>query len=331
MASIAVKVVVEKLASLLAQEAQFLGGVRRGVSELRDDLESMRSFLHDAESRIETENGVKTWVKQVRDAAHDTEDILDEFSLRLSVPPRQGQNGDFILSLRRIFHQIRQLRTRHRLAVQIEDVKRKIKHISDRRNAFSFRRTEEVTMSLGKAFFKGFRMLGLLELDRMLVYEFPPELSEMIHLRLPNLPKWIASLEYLGKLVLQYSNLKDDPLKALQGLPNLVILELRDAYAGKELRCEVSEGYPRLKKLGLMILRQLKSVRVEQGAMAELRELDIASCEKLETVPSGIQHLGNLKDLTVWDMPREFNEKIERPDGEDSWMVQHVTNIQVFL
>ncbi|XP_058192183.1 uncharacterized protein LOC131309585 [Rhododendron vialii] len=62
MASIAVKVVVEKLASLLAQEAQFLGGVRRGVSELRDDLESMRSFLHDAESRIETEKGVETTI-----------------------------------------------------------------------------------------------------------------------------------------------------------------------------------------------------------------------------------------------------------------------------
>lgn len=129
MASIAVKVVVEKLASLLAQEAQFLGGVRRGVGELRGDLESMRSFLHDAESSIETEKGLETWVKQVRDAAHDTEDILDEFSLRLSLPPQQGQNGDFILSLRRIFHQICQLRTRHRLAVQIEDVKRKIKDI----------------------------------------------------------------------------------------------------------------------------------------------------------------------------------------------------------
>ncbi|KAG5530932.1 hypothetical protein RHGRI_025768 [Rhododendron griersonianum] len=91
MAMIAVVVVVEKLATLLAEEAQFLGGVRRGVSELRDDLESMRSFLQDAESRTETEKGVETWVKQVRDVAYDTEDILDEYSFRLSLLSRQGR------------------------------------------------------------------------------------------------------------------------------------------------------------------------------------------------------------------------------------------------
>ncbi|KAI8537655.1 hypothetical protein RHMOL_Rhmol09G0040900 [Rhododendron molle] len=62
MAMIAVEVVVEKLVTLLEEEAQFLVGVRRGVSELRDDLESMRSFLQNAESRTETEKGVETWV-----------------------------------------------------------------------------------------------------------------------------------------------------------------------------------------------------------------------------------------------------------------------------
>ncbi|XP_058183893.1 disease resistance protein RPM1-like [Rhododendron vialii] len=909
MAMIAVEVVVEKLATLLAEEAQFLGGVRRGVSELRDDLESMRSFLQDAESRTETEKGVETWVKQVRDAAHDTEDILDEFSFRLSLPSRPGRpNGNFVLSLQRFFHCIRHLRTRHRLAGQIEDVKMKIKDISNRRNAFSFRRIEDATSSsstlntwhdlrraslfideadvvgienpkrvliswllegeknltaisvvgtggvgkttlvkkaydcqvvkkyfdcrawitvsnsftaaellrsalkdmleetkeripegfdtmgelqvvnklkeylqekryvvvfddvwstnawelmkfalpdccsgsrivfttrksdiaasieifshvyrlqplpeeeawklfcmkafrrenkgvcpkelesmsrsilkkcgglplaivaigsllskkdkhvlewtrvhdslysemksnssleslerilllsyqdlpyhlkccflylsifpedylikrmkiirlwvverfveekrgltmeeaaeeylhelvsrsmiqvvqidyynrvstcrvhdvmreiiqlksrnesfvlilndkrmsldekirrmaihdsceelpldmrfpslrsllvfvpsmlLGKTFFKGFRLLGLLELDGTRLFEFPPELSEMILLRylslrrtmirelpesigklknleildlkftpistlphgilklkhlfqlrgyshrfpkthfptthgislpvgiggliklqklgnvdvngngdmvrefgkltelrrlgisklkrengmdlcyaleklkhlsvlyivsigmtepllhldslstpprfiqrlylkcrLPNLPKWIASLSYLAKLVLQYSNLNDDPLKALQGLPNLVVLELRDAYAGEELCC-YDGGYPRLKKLGLLMLRQLKSVRMEQGTMPELRVLDIAACEKLETVPLGIQHLRNLQDLTVWNMPDEFHQKIERPHGEDCWRVQNVANIQL--
>ncbi|KAF7132267.1 hypothetical protein RHSIM_Rhsim09G0032400 [Rhododendron simsii] len=407
-----VQVVVEKLATLLAEEAQFLGGVRRGVSELRDDLESMRSFLQDAESRTETEKAVETWVKQVRDVAHDTEDILDEFALRLSLPSRPGRpNGNFVLSLQRFFHCIRHLRTRHRLAGQIEDVKTKIKDISDRQNAFSFRRIENATssrcgkkqkrefqrdliqwanykwvrtcrvhdvmreiiqlksrnesfvlilndkrmsldekirrmaihdsceelpldkrfaslrsllvfassMSLGKAFFKGFRLLGLLELDGTLLFEFPLEL-------LPNLPKWIASLSYLAKLVLQYSNLNDDPLKALQGLPNLVVLELRDAYSGEELCCD-DGGYPRLKKLGLLMLSQLKTVRMEQGSLPELRVLDIAACEKLQMVPLGIQHLRNLQDLTVWNMPYEFQEKIERPHGEDFWRVQNVTNI----
>ncbi|KAI8537653.1 hypothetical protein RHMOL_Rhmol09G0040700 [Rhododendron molle] len=167
----------------------------------------------------------------------------------------------------------------------------------------------------------------LLHLDSL---STPPRFIQRLYLkcRLPNLPNWIASLSYLAKLVLQYSNLNDDPLKARQGLPNLVVLELRDAYAGEELCCDVG-GYPRLRKLGLLMLRQLKSVRMEQGSMPELRGLDIAACEKLEMVPLGIQHLRNLQDLTVWNMPDKFHQKIERPHGEDFWRVQNVTNIQL--
>ncbi|CAL5421392.1 unnamed protein product [Camellia sinensis] len=906
MAMMAVKVVLEKLGSLLAEEAQFLGGVGNGVAELRDDLESMRSFLQDAEARSESDKGVKTWVKQVRDVAYNTEDILEEFLLRLSPP----QGSGFFHFLHKGYHHLRQLRARHRLAVQIEEVKRKVKAISERRNAFSFKRIEEATtlqtwndprlaslflddtdvvgienpkslliswlvngeqnltavsvvgmggvgkttlvkkvydsqavkksfdrhawitvsqsfttaellratlkdfleekqepipegldtmgeiqlinklraylqqkryvvvfddvwnrdawesvkfalpdcccgsriifttrigdvaaaieiaghvyhlhplpeeeawtlfckkafrgesngicpkelgemsyrilnkcgglplaivtigsllskknkhllewkkvhdslsaevisnsnfetlerilllsyidlpyrlkccflylsvfpedylikrmklirlwvverfveekpwltaeevaedylnelvsrnmiqvvkkdyfnrvttcrvhdimreiiqlksrdesfamirmnnrrmsmeekvrrmsihgsreeelpsgmrltslrsllvfvstsssMSLGKTFFKGFKLLGVLELERAPLYEFPPELTEMIRLRylslrwtminklpesigklkkleildlkhcpmiclssLPNgilklkhlcqlrgygyylessmmfdstygmdlprkigeltnlqklgnvevngngdmlrelgkltqlrrlgilkltqengielcssleklehltalymvsistseplhldslsscpqylqrlylkcslltLPKWITSLQYLAKLVLQYSNLQDDPLKSLQGLPNLVVLELREAFAGEELCCNIG-GYPRLQKLGLRRLSQLKCVRVEQGAMPGLLELNIAACDKLETVPMGIEHLRNLSCLVVSRMPWGFYQTIKRSDGEDFWKVQHIETI----
>ncbi|KAL7196787.1 hypothetical protein ACSBR1_036739 [Camellia fascicularis] len=143
MAMIAVRVVVEKLGTLLAEEAQLLGGVGRGVAELQDDLESMRSFLQDAEARSESDKGVKTWVKQVRDVAYNTEDILEEFLLRLSPP----QGSGFFHFLHKGYHHLRQLRARHRLAVQIEEVKRKVKAISERRIAFSFKRIEEATTS----------------------------------------------------------------------------------------------------------------------------------------------------------------------------------------
>ncbi|XP_028095805.1 disease resistance protein RPM1-like isoform X1 [Camellia sinensis] len=158
-----------------------------------------------------------------------------------------------------------------------------------------------------------------------------PQFLQCLYLKssLLTLPKWIISLKYLAKLVLQYSNLDDDPLKSLQGLPNLVVLELREAYAGEELCCNVG-GYPRLKKLGLKQLRQLKSIRVEQGAMPGLRALHIASCKKLEMVPLGVEHLKNLQHLLVWLMPRGFCQKIERPHGEDFWKVQHITTIEAF-
>jgi len=71
MAMIAVQVVLEKLASFVAEETRFLGGVRVGIVELQDDLYSMKSFLQDAEERSEIDQGLRAWVKQVRDVAYD--------------------------------------------------------------------------------------------------------------------------------------------------------------------------------------------------------------------------------------------------------------------
>ncbi|KAL7196792.1 hypothetical protein ACSBR1_036742 [Camellia fascicularis] len=81
--------------------------------------------------------------KQVRDVAYNTDDILEEFLLRLSPP----QGSGFFHFLHKGYHHLCQLRARHRLAVQIEEVKRKVKAISERCNAFSFRRIEEATTS----------------------------------------------------------------------------------------------------------------------------------------------------------------------------------------
>ncbi|KAA8533114.1 hypothetical protein F0562_033353 [Nyssa sinensis] len=114
--------VLEKLTTMLAEEAQLLGGIRNGVDELCDDLESMKSFLQDAEARSETNQGIRTWVKQVTDAAYDTEDVLEVFLLRLS-PPR---GSTFFHSFRKSYHFIKQLRTRHQLALQIQQIKMKI-------------------------------------------------------------------------------------------------------------------------------------------------------------------------------------------------------------
>jgi disease resistance protein RPM1 len=59
MAMIAMKRVLEKLASFVAQETRLLGGPWGGIDELRDDLYSMKSFLQDAEARSESTKDCK--------------------------------------------------------------------------------------------------------------------------------------------------------------------------------------------------------------------------------------------------------------------------------
>ncbi|KAJ6737757.1 DISEASE RESISTANCE PROTEIN RP [Salix viminalis] len=138
MAMIAVQVVLEQLASLVAEETRFLGGVRGGIDELRDDLHSMKSFLQDAEERSESDEGLRAWVKQVRDVAYDSEDILEEFMLRFA--PSHGSG--FVHFLRQSYRSTRKLSARHRLAAHLESIKARVRAISERRNAFSLNRID---------------------------------------------------------------------------------------------------------------------------------------------------------------------------------------------
>jgi disease resistance protein RPM1 len=74
----------------------------------------------------------------VRDVAYDAEDILEEFVLRFA--PSHGSG--FIHYLRNSYRSIRKLSARHRLAVQVQSIKARVKAISERRNAFSLNRID---------------------------------------------------------------------------------------------------------------------------------------------------------------------------------------------
>ncbi|XP_058111975.1 disease resistance protein RPM1-like [Magnolia sinica] len=140
----------------------------------------------------------------------------------------------------------------------------------------------------------------------------PPPPLQRLYLkgRLEKLPEWIASLHNLVNISLRWSRLRDDPLKALQSLPNLVELRLNQAYDGEELCCE-GRGYPRLKKLWLIDLSGLKNVRVEKGAMSSLEELYIIRCKELVEAPLWLEHVTNIEELYVRDTSEAFIKGLE--------------------
>ncbi|CAN6443348.1 unnamed protein product [Victoria cruziana] len=136
MADSAVGFLVNKLNSLLAQEVSLLRGVQEEVEEIKEELESMRSFLRDAEMRKEREEGVKTWVSQVRSATYQVEDIIDDFILRVA---KQHHGINFLHRLHRF---CKGLPARHDVATRIQVVKRRIDRISQRKDMYNLRRIE---------------------------------------------------------------------------------------------------------------------------------------------------------------------------------------------
>ena len=85
----------EKLRNLILQEASVFGEVE-GQIKLRDELELMRLFLRDADSKGVYDERVKLWVNQIRSATHEAEDVIDEFILNMDHRKRRLNTLKFL-------------------------------------------------------------------------------------------------------------------------------------------------------------------------------------------------------------------------------------------
>ncbi|XP_027180849.1 disease resistance protein RPM1-like [Coffea eugenioides] len=127
MAETVLSFVLDQLSTFLREEGRLLGGLRQEVQFIRDELGHMRAFLREAEAKEEdAQPRLQEWIKQVREAAYDTEDILDEFVARFARHRATGFYG----SVRRIFSSIKNLRARRRVASEIQSIKSRIESIS---------------------------------------------------------------------------------------------------------------------------------------------------------------------------------------------------------
>ncbi|KAH9722464.1 putative disease resistance protein [Citrus sinensis] len=128
----------------------------------------------------------------------------------------------------------------------------------------------------------------------------------------------------LTELSLQYCFLTEDPLKELEKLPNLRALKLKQSsYLGKEM-VSSSGGFSQLQFLKLSNLFYLERWRIEEGAMCNLRRLEIIECMRLKIVPSGLWPLTTLSNLKLGYMPFEFDLMAQDRRGENWYKLEHV-------
>ncbi|XP_010248261.1 PREDICTED: disease resistance protein RPM1-like [Nelumbo nucifera] len=143
--------------------------------------------------------------------------------------------------------------------------------------------------------------------------------------RLQESPNWISLLESLVKLRLKWSKLSGSPLGALEALPELLELQLMDAYIGQKL-CFQKGKFRKLKVLEFLQLDNLNEIEVQVGAMPSLEKMNMRSCKNLKCVPVGIIYLKQLKELILEGMPEEIVTKL-RDGGEDRPLVEHISFI----
>uniref|UniRef100_A0A0D9XZ63 AAA+ ATPase domain-containing protein n=1 Tax=Leersia perrieri TaxID=77586 RepID=A0A0D9XZ63_9ORYZ len=119
-----------KLTKLLGDEYKLLKGVRKEIAILKDELSSMNSLLQMLADIGELDIQRKEWKDKVRELAYDIEDCMDIFMHRLH--PRDEKDG----SIHKMVQKIKQLRSRHQIAVQIQELKSRVMEESSRRDRY---------------------------------------------------------------------------------------------------------------------------------------------------------------------------------------------------
>ncbi|KAL3755102.1 hypothetical protein ACJRO7_002208 [Eucalyptus globulus] len=144
----------------------------------------------------------------------------------------------------------------------------------------------------------------------------PPCFLQRLYLEgcLERIPSWTSSLYSVTRLYLRHSRLQYDPLESMEALPNLVEIQLGDAYEGESL-CFRRGGFPRLKLMWLIKLRNLKRMIMEEGTTPRLEKLTLRRCESLKEMPADFERLASLKVVVFDGMPREL---FARQDAEAS-------------
>ena len=99
----------------------------------------------------------------------------------------------------------------------------------------------------------------------------------------------------------------------------------RYAYDGEKLHFKQGM-FQKRKDLQLQRMDNLNSLVIEEGALPTLEQLIIAFCKSLMEVPRGIQHLRNLKKLTL---PMLFKDSV-KPEEEYYHIIRHVPQV-VFI
>jgi len=107
----------------------------------------------------------------------------------------------------------------------------------------------------------------------------------------------------------------------------LAYLDLLKSYEGEGL-CFKAKKFSKLKHLRIINFEALKWIRIEEGALHQLESLYLDECKLLEQVPLGIQHLSNLKSISIHDMGDKLMASLEQ-NGENYAKISHIPEFTI--
>ncbi|CAO2142938.1 unnamed protein product [Urochloa humidicola] len=132
--------VISKLGELLQKEYKLQKGLSEQIESLKHELESAQTALHKV-GEVPPEQldpQVQLWAREVREASYDMEDILDTFLVEVAAPAETEKKDGRLKRLQKnIAELIKKSKARHTITGAIEDMKKRLQEVADRRDRFS--------------------------------------------------------------------------------------------------------------------------------------------------------------------------------------------------
>ncbi|XP_034585149.1 disease resistance protein Pik-2 isoform X2 [Setaria viridis] len=137
----AVGSVIGKLGELLQAEYKLQKGLPEQIESLKNELESAQTALSKV-GEVPPEQldpQVRLWASEVREASYDMEDILDTFLVSIVDVDAPAEKKDGLLKRlqKKMSKMFSKSKARHTIAGAIEDMKKRLQEVADRRDRFS--------------------------------------------------------------------------------------------------------------------------------------------------------------------------------------------------
>ncbi|XVF79407.1 hypothetical protein PTKIN_Ptkin14bG0219900 [Pterospermum kingtungense] len=142
---------VDQLGSIPTQQAtqqlNLVTGVDEAVNNLTSNLHAIKAELEDAEKRQVNESAVKHWLAELKDVSYDIDNVLDEWNTAIlkrqieqegtgvtDAPPLKKVRSSILSSC----NWVRQIVSRHDIALKIEEVDKRLAVIANQRSRYKF-------------------------------------------------------------------------------------------------------------------------------------------------------------------------------------------------
>ncbi|OAY76181.1 putative disease resistance protein RPP1 [Ananas comosus] len=306
-----VKGVLGKLGSALWHEIGLLRSFKDDADDLRSNFSTIQAVLLDAEERSSAgkeSHALRDWLRKLKDAAYDADDLLDEIRTQATLrqqqyPEVQNQNQPAekvrgFLSRANPMH----LKFKRKMAHRMKELREKIGKIAKQRHDFGLAEAGPGR----QAEFKHPETFSVVDKKKVVGRDGDKEKIVSI-----TVMRRLRALQFMGSgshIMAFYSEAKCLRLLDLQGseismLPSSIgKLKLLRYLDLSETRIqELPESITSLCNLQTLNLSgccEIRTLPKSLGRLANLRILDLRDCQSL-TIPDSISNLQNLYALNL--------------------------------